>query len=457
MRKYIYILTALAAICSCEKYLDIKPYGETIPKTPEEFSALLHTHLEDIDTGDRNIVSTIDSNVEVECFSDNFEASLTIYPGGNTLPIYIGNRINNKAYLYEQYYSVIRDCNIIIDNLEERESREARDVLGTAYALRGYCYYMLLCNFCEPCYNNSEGLGVPLVTRFDMEEKPKRSTVAATVKVIEDDYMTAISYDIKDEIYRFNSDVMEALLARLYFWTGDFSKAVTYSQKVLAKYPLISGQEYKDMVTSMYAKKGNMLFRSCIMFTNQLSFNTSINTLKSYRPVSRRFIDLFAEKEADIRYGISFNERREFTKIPVPCIRSAEMQLILAESHYHLGNMTGALEAINELRRNRISPYTDLTMATLPEVYTQDLITKDMKGNEVTPLLSVILCERRKELFCEGDRWYELKRNGRPEFWSARQGRKYTTQEFMYTFPLPITDILLVDGLIQNEGYDKTE
>ena len=81
----------------------------------------------------------------------------------------------------------------------------------------------------------------------------------------------------------------------------------------------------------------------------------------------------------------------------------------------------------------------------------------DVTGKELTPLINAILNERRKELFCEGDRWYELKRNGRPEFWVARQGRKYTTEKFLYTWPIPINDMLLVPGLIQNPGYDKTE
>lgn len=42
----------LLGVCfSCNSYLDLKPYGETIPKTPEEFSALLHSILNDIDYG----------------------------------------------------------------------------------------------------------------------------------------------------------------------------------------------------------------------------------------------------------------------------------------------------------------------------------------------------------------------------------------------------------------------
>ena len=61
---------------------------------------------------------------------------------------------------------------------------------------------------------------------------------------------------------------------------------------------------------------------------------------------------------------------------------------------------------------------------------------------------------RKKELFLENDRFYELKRNGRPEFWVAVNGQKYTNQKFMYNFPIPIRDTKLIPGLQQNEGYE---
>ena len=139
------------------------------------------------------------------------------------------------------------------------------------------------------------------------------------------------------------------------------------------------------------------------------------------------------------------------------CLRSAEMQLILAESLYHSGDKAEALSALNELRHNRIADVLDYTMDTLPAVNLDEYIKEDVYGEPLTPLLNAILNERRKELFMEGDRWYELKRNGRPEFWTAKQGRKYTTMRFMYTFPLPIKDIAIVNGLIQNPGYDKVQ
>ena len=58
------------------------------------------------------------------------------------------------------------------------------------------------------------------------------------------------------------------------------------------------------------------------------------------------------------------------------------------------------------------------------------------------------------ELFAEGNRWFELKRNGSPEFWVAANGKKYTTAKYLYTFALPKNDIDLFLGLVvQNPGY----
>ena len=459
MKRTIYILAICAsALASCTKYLDIKPYGEVIPKTADEFSSLLNTILEDIDYGEEDIIGNPSSAVEFEAYADNFEANLTAYPAGNSLALYVGTRLSNQQYLYSNLYEVIRDCNIVIDNLQERDTRLGKDILGTAYALRGICYYNLLRNFSEPPVGNMNGEGVPLVTKFDMEARPVRSSIEKTFAQAESDMLAAISYDIQDKIYRFNSDVMEGFLARLYFWVGKWGQAKTYAEKVLGKYPLLNGASYLEMMQSRMSPKGNMLIKGFVLSESSsvTGYNGSENSL-SARPVSRRFVELFAEKEKDVRYALSFNRKREHQKYGFGCLRSAEMHLILMESLYHGGDKPGALAALNEFRRNRIEEVVDYTMETLPAVNPDEYIKVDVYGEPLTPLLNSILNERRKELFMEGDRWYELKRNGRPEFWSAKQGRKYTTYKFMYTFPLPIQDVEIVKGLIQNPGYDKVQ
>ena len=446
-----------AGLCSCTKYLDIKPYGQTIPQTAEEFSAIIHDRINEIDYGEETIIGNIMSVCYLEAYADNLEPILQDALANRTIPLYIGEDLSGKQTNYYKLYEIIKDCNIIIGYLNDRESELGRNVLGTAHAIRGVCYYNLLRDFCDPCVNNGNGPGVPMVTEFDMEARPARSTIAQTVEQAESDMLAAISYNINDEMYRFNSDVMRGYLARLYFWAGNWSSAAEYAQDVLDSYPLLNGAAYTEMMGSETARRGNILIKGGII--NSSSSSTDNDIMKRYmsgRPVSRQFVELFdADKENDIRYTMSFDSKRTFKKNVFSCLRSAEMQLILAESLYHQGNTEDALSALNELRRNRITGVTDYTEETLPEVNTDDIISQDACGKPLTPLIYAILCERRKELFMEGDRWYELKRNGRPERWTTRSGLKYTTFSYMYTFPLPIDDVELVEGLVQNPGYEN--
>ena len=52
MKKTFTVIALVLLAVSCNRYLDIKPYGQTIPETAEEFSALLHAHLDEIDYGE---------------------------------------------------------------------------------------------------------------------------------------------------------------------------------------------------------------------------------------------------------------------------------------------------------------------------------------------------------------------------------------------------------------------
>ena len=60
--------------------------------------------------------------------------------------------------------------------------------------------------------------------------------------------------------------------------------------------------------------------------------------------------------------------------------------------------------------------------------------------------------EDEKELL-EGDRWFELKRNGCPQWWIISNGLKYTTKKYLYTAPIYKGDVDLNPNIKQNEGY----
>lgn len=456
MKYYINKIFLLAFIVfgmsSCTKYLDVKTYGKAIPKTSEEFSALLHTHLNSVDYGeDHPLLENANELLNMEVITDNFSVPLTL-SSGTVLPKYVGSLLNNKQTRYERLYEVIRDANIIINNMKEVIGSEDKNVMGTAYAVRAIAYYHLLREYCEP-YETDGQLGLPIVQEFDMEERPMRSTYGQTKAFILADFEKALSYKVSDEIYRYTEDVTQAYLARFYFWTKDWEKAALLAQDVVKKYPLLSGTSYVAMLTSKNEKVGNVLLKSYLFSgSTDISYN-SAQGLIGMRPLTQSFVEVFTKGNKDIRYALSMNNKRLALKVLNGKVRSDEFQLILAEALLHMGKEDQALAAVNYLRSKRISGYVNMEIGEVPAVNTQGLIKVDAEGKALTPLMQLILNERRKELFGEGDRFFELKRNGRPVFWGADNGLKYTTEKFMYTFPIPRMDVEVVQGLIQNEGY----
>ena len=457
-KKIIYIALLAIALSSCKHFLDIKPDDKTIPETPEDFSAIIHEMCNEIEEGSSSAVG-VKTAVEafgsysMACWCDNFETNLTEFPAGKLLQTYVGNNCSNGTF-YKNCYSTIARCNIVIDNMEtDLDTQEAKDILGTSYALRGICYYQLLRYCCPPVGAADTQLGVPLVTEFDMEAKPLRSSMEETIAQAESDMKKAIEYDIQNELYFFNTDVLKGYLARLYFWSKRYREAKEMALDVLQRHPLLEGDAYKTMMQASDGMAGNMLFRVAKL---DKSYATQ-NTYLAARPISIRLLKLFKEGDKDIRYGLFVGNKRKNKKIFFSGLRSAELDLIAMESDYHLGNTQDALDRLNDFRKHRIADYVPYTLQTLPAVDSDDIIQEDAEGKPLTPLIYAILCERRKELFLEGDRFTELKRNGRPEFWVMSKGLKYTTYKFMYTFALPASDVQLNPSLQQNPGYTEFE
>ena len=452
---------AVAALTSCDSFLHIKPYDRTIPETTEDFSALVHNICDDMDKGSvvaGVVIGEYGNTNTLETVSDNMATNLT----GSTdnLGTYIGTDLSDKQSVYSNLYVQIRNSNILLGEYENgRDTREGQDIVGFAYALRGVCYYQLLRMFCAPPLADDTQLGVPIVTEFDMEAQPVRSTIQQTIDQAERDLKAALACDIQNEMYRFSNDVIHGYLARLYHWCGRWQEARREAQLVVKAHPLLSGDDYVKMMQTQYGISGNKLLVSNRISEYQMSITTAMTYLEQ-RPLSADYVKLFAEGTNDIRRkgNLFFNRKRKNRKLIFSGMRSAEMALISMECAYHLNLQDSALAELNDFRRHRI--LTDdyaYTMQTLPEVDSQTLIQQDATGRPLTPLIQAILRERRKELYLEnGDRWFELKRNGRPEWWVAVNGQKFWTRKYMFTWPIKLRDTELQPGLIQNPGYEET-
>ena len=124
------LLTLCMLFTSCGDFLDIKPYGRTVPKTTEEYQALVTEMLTAIDgtnTGETGAGALFFNNEMVrsfETYGDNMETSLTS-PSSN-MAYYVGNLLgtNEASVYYERFYRVISRCNIILDNYETGRDTE---------------------------------------------------------------------------------------------------------------------------------------------------------------------------------------------------------------------------------------------------------------------------------------------------------------------------------------------
>jgi tetratricopeptide (TPR) repeat protein len=452
--KIIGLLLLMGTFASCKKYLETKQYGDILPETIEDFSTLIHSHLNSVDgASDRYIIGSHTNVLDFESYSDNLNANLSTT---FDLSPYVGADINRLYYRFMNFYSNIKDYNVILDRFPNPSTDMEKKIAATAHTLRSIAYFHLIREFCEP-YDAAiatKQAGIPIVTTFDMEYKPNRGNLYDAVQFVIDDLTAALAIGQQDELYRFTDDVAKAYLVKVYHWSQQWEKAIPLAKELLEKYPISEGQNYiNQMQTGPAPKSGSVIIRSFIAGSTS-SYTRIVNNMKT-RPVNLSLIELFPEKSKDIRYTFYFDNNFLNTKGIHNWTRSEEICLVLAESYAHLQNSTEALAYLNLLRSKRITDYDPYTLQTLPAVRTDALIKVDATGKNLTPLLSAILNERRKELYMEGDRWYEMKRNGRPEFWVGFNGIRYQTQKYLYTFPIRKGEMILNPSITQNEGYEN--
>ena len=456
MRKTIYILaTVCMGLVSCNNYLNVKPQGKVLPQTDEEFASIMHNRICDIEGGyDEFVIGNMDVISRREGCSDDLDANIQI----GSLKAYAGDVINNRQSDYREIFEIVRDCNIVIESLEGRTTTLASDVLAAAYAMKGICYYNLIRDFCEAwdAENAEEQWGMPLVYEFDINDMPGRSSLAQTSRYAESLLKSSLVKKMSDGKFFFTEYIVKAYLARLTFWTEDWDKTISICNDIITNsgFELTPISGYEDMIQAQYDKKGEVIVRSHINNSSELDWYFSyVKSEIKTRPVSASLVALF-DKDNDIRYKVCIDDKRMGVKTPECRIRLSEVYLMLAEAYYHKDNYELALVTLNELRKHRISDVVALTNENLPALRTGNRIVEDAKGEALTPLIQAIHDERRREMFLEGDRWFELKRNGCPEWWIINNALKYTTKKYMYTAPIYKGDVDLNPNLKQNIGYD---
>ncbi|WP_345951204.1 RagB/SusD family nutrient uptake outer membrane protein [Mucilaginibacter sp. PAMB04274] len=435
-----------------DEYLDIKRNKTDVtPKTLEDFQAVL----------DNNQVMNGYSSIIGLIGTDNLYAPDTYLDAADQTVrnAYLWNKDiyqGTTAAEWQYPYQVVEYANIVLDGLNalsaDEQSQAVSNIKGSALFFRAYAFYELAQLYCKTYTPESAAtdLGIPLRLTSDVNVRVGRSTLQATYDQILNDLKSSVVLLPKVPLYktRPSSTAAQALLAKVYFSKGDYDQALNYVNNALLDNSSLIDFNTLTLTTANpfpTLAKGNpeVIFHAW-------GLGYTLTTLSGRGRISP---DLYQSYEAgDLRKAAFFTADGTTGYYRFKGSYSAnayyfcgiavnELLLIKAECLARREDITGALDNLNLLLRNR---YTKT--AYLP-------VSLANKG----AILNRIILERRKEMpFTAQLRWEDLKRLNRQTETQSTLRRLYRNNEYIllpndprYVYPLP-DDELQLNNLPQN-------
>lgn len=394
--------------------------------------------------------------------------------------------------VWAAYYGAITNINVALEGFSKitpanaAEAAELNKYRGDAHLARAYYYHCLMLRWAKS-YNPataSTDLGVPLVTKYDVNAQPARATSKEVYDLIISDINQAKGFLANTPgalgAKTFNIDVAIALEARVLLqmqnWSGAYNAANS----------LITGGKYRLINTATALRAywhfdGNTesIFEIVTIKPNELAQTNSIYL--GFLPATGRFTPDFVPSQwvvdeyadADIRklvyfeqkpatfQGVNYNNVWMVNKYPgnpalftgaatnyqhaPKFMRIAEMYLIAAEAAAMSNSTANALTQLNALRTSR-----GLTA---------------LSGLSGAALMNEIKKERFRELAFEGFRLDDLERWNEGFTRRAPQntafinvGSNYNTltvpaNDPKFVWGIPTNDITINPKLVQNPGW----
>ncbi len=415
------ILTIVFAsiLTSCDSFVDITPKGALTIETANEYLELVANPMrcyypssfaylsDDLWAKESKIIGFESTSADGINFTFNEKADRTLIPDNN---------------LYENIYSDILRCNLIIDNVDAATGTDDTRALAKAEArcIRAFNHFLAINTYAksyDPATAGTDG-GICIMNHYTLEESPSKSTVAQTYDFIirELEECVPALKETPMNIYHPNLAFGWALLSKVYLFHHDWEKAEEAARKslainsALADYIKINDNggvaRFRD-----YADTGNPEVLSYMWMGS--GWTAEAATFYAYAVISPELISLYESN--DLRYSLFFRQSgttisnyydtgsgaaiwtpatttSRFTYMTVG-MRTAETYLILAEALARQGKIAQATEEVNALRKYRITgDYTINTPASQQD------------------MMKTIITERRKELLFGFHRFFDLKR-----------------------------------------------
>jgi len=496
MKNKILILTLLVVIlCGCDDVLDKKPYTsipdyEMFTDTEGAQQALngIYNGLTGSDYYGRLIFAFEGSkgpDFYVEDTGNRFQEE-NGYRESSTLDAYANNA-------WDKIYSVIFLTNNMLANIDliDGDADEIRRLKGEAIAIRTLCYFDLMRLFAYPPtfsvsggsnYNDKYKWGVPLLlSQADHNnasiDPPKRELATACYNRIVNDFTEAANLlnGINGSNGTISYEAVNALLARVYLYLGQWDSAIAAGEKALGGTSMLSYNSY----TSAYYLPYNS--ESIWELHYSLADNLGSNSLNHL--VRNPTIDIPGDpddgKIADDKIGYAGYGGNIYLRSVLNEVPNDVRQYLICDNE--LGDDTGIRKFIGDGNHSVHNIY----MVRLPEVYLtlaeayaeqgsnldkaeeyMNNVYEARTGQSYTApataslIIADVLKERRKELVLEGHTFWDHFRRAIPFDREAEGNVSNDVAHIDYSqpqvvYPIPMNEMEANPNIRdqQNPGY----
>lgn len=447
MKQYtIILLIIIITFSGCEKYLDVKPDKSlVVPTTVTDLRALLYD-TERLNSWYPSIQDGATDNQFVPTTNWNNITSLT----AKNIYIWNDDLFNeDETNEWSMMYAAIYSCNLILEQLEKIEPVpvEKNQIEGEALFFRSFSFYNVAQLWAKPYDKNTSqtDLGIPLRLTPDIGEKSVRSTVEETYSKIISDLNRAGTLLSVNSPYKTTptKQAVYGLLARIYLSMEDYGKALSYADTCLSYSNELLDYNSLTMgsATSFPIPRYNVEVIYHAMNYGRMVMNVTNGRIDN--DLYNTYTDNDIRKNAFFRSRAgtySFRGSYDGSASVFAGISINEIYLIKAECEARAGNITAALQTINELLKNR---------------YNSTFTPFSSDDNEAA--LRFILDERRKELIWRGLRWSDLRRLNKDNRFAKTVTRDIDGTIYTLEPNSPKYVLLIPNSVILNNGMQQNE
>ncbi|MBL1220023.1 RagB/SusD family nutrient uptake outer membrane protein [Chryseobacterium sp. L7] len=371
----------------------------------------------------------------------------------------------NFASLWGNLYNIIANANFVLSyegkiQDDTNTSETPVSLFAQAHAVRAMAYYDLITHFSEVSGNGNQDLGVPLPLVLDVNAKLPRSTVAQIYNQILSDLTTAEGKILNTNKRQINNSAVDMLFSRYYLAVKNYSQADVYSQKILNSNfsSLSTATEAPTMFSATEEGGKETIFKLEFNDKDLPGANDGITATwysgGRYRQnfATRAFYDKLSN--SDVRKNSWFT----LTSVGSPAISAfPDNPKPVDVAKYKTPATDIILMRKSEAVFNQLEAlyYTNPTsaLAKLNTHVSTYRVPGYVFAGTGQALLEEILFQKNAELFLEGFRYRDLKRNG-IGFTNSQTGVTLNSTKYQFkAFPIPQGEMLSNPNIKQFPGY----